>query len=546
MKLLVALSIVGYCLAMPTPTNNATDTLFRMMEKMKDRLFSAQCVTENPTNDPKMTVWTQPMECMWPRMHNMSQSVDEWATMMGNTGCTVPQESMMKMLKRVMQQRHYENSPIIRKFPTAQCGMCGRRIQCCPATQFLVQSYRSTACESAPCQVEPMTVENWNYVREKYPEWNIPTTNEPCNFASIMRESMVQSKVFPFMKTMYMQMVGSEMPTMNCQMVENMCACCCGGFVYQGGKCVPEVVMTTTNTMTTQTMMVETTPMMVETTMTMTTMMPVVETTIMPVVETTMEVMTTTVRPIPVHTTPKTLFNADEETEAEEEEEHEEEDKRKRRSLENNEDSDESSEELEEKKEVEVLAEKVAEEIVAHEGEGGAEDLVAEVVAEEIVVKEDCTTTEVPMTPEVVVTEAVTIPPTAATIKLTEATIIKLTEATIMTEAVTEKPTEAWTTMKPTEEWTTMKPTDAWTTMKPTEAWTTMKPSEVWTEGTTMKPTIPVEIWTAGTTILPINGTTAKAIILESTAAPLPTPIPTKIETPVVPKEIEKPILPKE
>jgi len=500
MKLLVVLSVVSCCLAMPTPTNNATETLFRMMEKMKERLFSAQCVAENPTNDAAITVWTQPMQCAWPNMHNMSACVDQWVTMMGNTGCTVPSEGMVKMLKRAMAHRNYENSPIISKFPKKECGMCGRRIQCCPASPFLVQSYQSTVCESAPCQVEPMTMENWNYMREKYPEWNLPTTNEPCNFAAIMRESMMHSKVFPFMRTMYMQMVGAEMPTMNCHMVENMCSCCCSGFVSQAGICVPMTEGTTmTPGVTTPitTMMPETvttiTTMMPETTTTMImteTMVEVTTPTTMPVVVTTMEqttVQTTTVQPVHVTTTPKTLFNMDQQME----------NNRKRRSAEK-EDSDEmeSSEEKEEVVVTKVVAEKVTEETVSSEGEDEAKVVVAEVVAAEIVeTKENCPITEAMTTPlptEIITTEA-----------MPEGTTMELTEA--MTEGTTMKLIEA-------------------TTMKAIEA-TTIKLTEVWTEGTTIKP---------------INATIPKLAPLETkemTEAPIALP---KVETPIL-KDDEKP-----
>jgi len=352
------------------------------MEKMKDRLFSAQCVTENPTNVPTMTMWSTPTECMWPKMHNMSASIDEWFMMMGQTGCTVPTEKIMKMMKRVMMERDYENSPIIRKFPTHECGMCGRRIQCCPATNFLMQSYQSTVCESAPCHVEPMTVENWNYMREKYPEWELPTTNEPCNFASIIRESVTHSKVYPFMKKMYMQMMGTDMPTMNCQMVENMCACCCTGYIWYGGRCVAEETMMGSTTMmmgmTNTMMMTEMKTMVPETMVGETTVMPIVETTMMPEVVTTMNMMSTTVHPVPRVTTPKTLFSEDES----EEEDSGEDEKRKRRSAEESEEHEEA--ELEENEAVEELAEHIADEIEEHEGEGEVEEAVAEAIAEEV------------------------------------------------------------------------------------------------------------------------------------------------------------------
>lgn len=99
------------------------------------------------------------------------------------------------MLKQSLAEENHEIDPIMNKFPKSECGMCGRRIQCCPANQFLVQSYRSIACESAPCQIEPMTEENWKDLRETYPKWNLPTVHEPCNFAAIMRESTKHSKV---------------------------------------------------------------------------------------------------------------------------------------------------------------------------------------------------------------------------------------------------------------------------------------------------------------------------------------------------------------
>jgi len=199
-------------------------------------IFFAVSCEETPE---EWSIWSR---CSWPH-GDLRELIRTFLKDAKDAGCQVPPEKLIKRgMKMLTNSKSYLDHPLYKRAPTTECGYCARKTQCCKrARSFLTQSFQSRVCsdESPPCEMDPLTDAEVETLREWYPD--VALTDDRCDIKAYLSEELKNLRTGPaylYVEPLLCQVLGTKIPTINCQSDGGKCKCCCFGYRYEDGACV--------------------------------------------------------------------------------------------------------------------------------------------------------------------------------------------------------------------------------------------------------------------------------------------------------------------
>jgi len=211
----------------PVSKTPVVELLQKVMSKVPaDKLFAAQCKQEQQ--------WSKPIGRCFVFGTDRANKINTLFHDAKQADCLVPTEKTQSYVEKLMAKKLEFYPMMASKMPKEECGFCGRKIQCCKSDQFLTQSYRATACPSAPCTLAPLNATEMTYLKNKYSKWNV--TDDVCQYGDLLKfafDEISLMKIAPIGK-LFTQLMGAEGPTFQCFSDETgkSCKCCCFGMRF--------------------------------------------------------------------------------------------------------------------------------------------------------------------------------------------------------------------------------------------------------------------------------------------------------------------------
>jgi len=192
--------------------------------------------------------WSEWSRCSWPH-GDLRKVIREFLKDAKDAGCQVPPQKLIQRgMKMLGNNTSYLDHPLYKRAPAADCGFCARKAQCCKrARSFLTQSFQSQICndQSPPCEMDPLNDEEVETLRDWYPQV-VPSTDR-CDIKPYINQELEflrSGPVYSYVEPLLCQVLGTKIPTINCQSDGNKCKCCCFGYRFENGACVtdPEAI----------------------------------------------------------------------------------------------------------------------------------------------------------------------------------------------------------------------------------------------------------------------------------------------------------------
>lgn len=207
------------------------------LSSVLSRLFSVTCEGE----EELFSDWTR---CVWPS-GDLRPFVVNFTRDAKSNGCKMPPPRLIKVAIQALKNNEYISHPLYQKIPSTECGICGRKAQCCTKSRsFLTQSFRSDRCDgsSAPCEFQPINAEDRTALTELYgADFDHPT--DDCGFNVYVNKELDKlqaTAAFKFVKPLMCQVLGTTRPSFSCVKSNGKCHCCCLGYKPENGECVPD------------------------------------------------------------------------------------------------------------------------------------------------------------------------------------------------------------------------------------------------------------------------------------------------------------------
>ncbi|MFH4980640.1 hypothetical protein AB6A40_007349 [Gnathostoma spinigerum] len=191
-------------------------------------LFSVKC-----DNHPELlSNWSQ---CVIPN-GDLADAISGFLRDVKDHGCKLPPRKVVRFGLSFLKNHTsaYLDHPLYKRVPSANCGMCGRRVRCCRRSKsFLAQSYVSEVCSgyTEPCMLEPLKQKDIDELTVMYPKAEAPI--DGCNVSSYLKAELAilsQGPAFRFVEPLLCQIVGTKFPSVGCVRRGDKCACCCSPY----------------------------------------------------------------------------------------------------------------------------------------------------------------------------------------------------------------------------------------------------------------------------------------------------------------------------
>jgi len=89
--------------------------------------------------------------------------------------------------------------------------------------------------------MNPLTDEEVEALREWYPDV-VPSSNR-CDIKPYINQELDFLRggpAYQYVEPLLCQVLGTKIPTINCESDGEKCKCCCFGYRYENGACVPD------------------------------------------------------------------------------------------------------------------------------------------------------------------------------------------------------------------------------------------------------------------------------------------------------------------